>query len=469
MNRKDKRHLFIAGLVFLLIMAGVCSSFGAPFAYIPNYVDNSVVVVDQQTNKIVTTIPVGTGPCGIAVNPAGTRVYITNRLDDTVSVINGITGAVIGSPITVGDGPRGIVVSPSGSTVYVANEDSETISVIDAVTNTVTDTITGISCTALAINPSGSRLYVGSSITNQIRVIDTITLTVVGTPLTLPDSIEMVAMNPTGTHLYIASGRYSVYVIRTADNTMTEIPVGHPTYGIAVHPSGSFIYASDYTPRIAVIDAGTNTVSSSINLGLTGTGLSFNSDGTRAFVALNGSLNVRIIDTATHSLIDTITAGGNFGFIYGSFVAPHRHVWSGDTSFTVKLSSLGDTGKYVKENETITGKVIEMRTLGNKYSLLFLSDDLKSSIYLPDVTFLMTEVDESKSEKAMLGGTGKYYFHDGSTMISGIAHFNGTATLKKDGPGGNFISATLTGTAAGGKLQEQYFTGKVKAKLDVVQ
>jgi len=465
MNTKHKSYLFSAWIVLLLVTAGAGSSFGAPFAYIPNYVGNSVVVVDQQTNKIVTAIPVGTGPFGVAVNPASTRVYVTNWIDDTVSVINGITGAIIGSPITVGDGPRGIVVSPSGSTVYVANEDSETISVIDAVTNTVTDTITGISCTTLAINPSGSRLYVGAYRSNRIQAIDTTTLTVVGTTETLAFSMENIAINPTGTFLYAANNSGSVYAIRTADFAITEIPIGNTSYAIAVHPSGSFIYAVGFL-HVTVIDTATN---AAVKIGNIGYAVAFNSDGTRAFVVEGETPNVRVFDTSTHSAIDRITAGDNFVHIYGSFAAPHRHVWSGDTSFTVKLSGLGDTGKYVKENERITGKVVEMRTLGSKYSLLFLSDDLRSSIYLPDVTFLMTEVDGSKSEKAMLGGTGKYYFHDGTTMISGIAHFNGTATLKKDGPGGNFISATLTGTVAGGKLQEQYFTGKVRAKLLAVQ
>ena len=68
--------------------------------------------------------------------------------------------------------------------------------------------------------------------------------------------------------------------------------------------------------------------------------------------------------------------------ITGAYVAPHRHVWKGTTSFPVKLTGLGDIGKFVKESETITGKMAEMRTLGNKYSLLFLSDDLKTPIHL---------------------------------------------------------------------------------------
>lgn len=94
---------------------------------------------------------------------------------------------------------------------------------------------------------------------------------------------------------------------------------------------------------------------------------------------------------------------------------------------------------------------------------------MRSSIYLPDVTFLMTDVEGSKSEKFMMSGIGKYYFHDGVEMVSGVANFSGTGTAKRDGPGGNFTQAKMSGTVAGGIIQGQYFTGKVKAVLDNVQ
>jgi YVTN family beta-propeller protein len=283
-------------------------------------------------------------------------------------------------------------------------------------------------------------------------------------------------MNPTGTHLYVARESASVLVIRTTDLEVTQVPIGlgPTTQNVAVHPSGSFVYAVDASGHVYVIDAGTNTVVDFIDVGNFTRAVSFNSDGTRAFVTEYESPTIWVIDTATHTVIDTIEAGRTFSDLYtSSFVAPHRHVWNGTTSFSLKLTGLGTDGKFVKGAGELTGRVIEMRTLGgtpeSKYSLLFLSDDMRSSIYLPDVTFLMTDVDGSKSEKFMMSGTGKYYFHDGNTMISGIANFNGTGTAKRDGPDGNFTQAKMSGTVTGGILQGQYFTGKVKAVLNNVQ
>ncbi|OHD72137.1 MAG: hypothetical protein A2V99_01290 [Spirochaetes bacterium RBG_16_67_19] len=107
----------------------------------------SVYVVDGSTDTVLATpIPVGgnlTGPdegAGVAVNPITNRVYVTNSLDNTVSVIDGIADAVIAT-IPVGTAPRGVAVSKNYNKVYVANRLDATISIIDGATNTVTNTV----------------------------------------------------------------------------------------------------------------------------------------------------------------------------------------------------------------------------------------------------------------------------------------------------------------------------------------
>ena len=139
---------------------------------------------------------------------------------------------------------------------------------------------------ALAIHPSGSFLY-AAIYTQEIRVIDTATLTVVGSPITLPGQPLNIAVNPTGTYLYVAQiSSNSILAIRTADRAVTPIPVGESTRGIAVHPSGSFIYASSAT-SVHVIDAGTHAVMTLFHLEeRTVDTVSFNTDGTRAYVPI---------------------------------------------------------------------------------------------------------------------------------------------------------------------------------------
>jgi YVTN family beta-propeller protein len=57
-------------------------------------------------------------PFGVAVTPDGSKVYVTNLLSNTVSVIATATNTV-SATIAVGDHPEGVAVTPDGSKVYV--------------------------------------------------------------------------------------------------------------------------------------------------------------------------------------------------------------------------------------------------------------------------------------------------------------------------------------------------------------
>jgi YVTN family beta-propeller protein len=94
---------------------------------------------------VIATIPVGYLANGIAVTPDGSEVYVAKDVAGTtgypvpgiVSVIDTMTNTVVGSPIPVGSDPYGIAITPDGSKVYVTNEADNTVSVIDTATNMV--------------------------------------------------------------------------------------------------------------------------------------------------------------------------------------------------------------------------------------------------------------------------------------------------------------------------------------------
>ena len=74
-------------------------------AYITNLGSNTVSVIDTATNTVSpTTIPVGTGPFGVAVTPDGSKVFVANSGSNTVSVIDTATNMVTAT-IPVGSGP----------------------------------------------------------------------------------------------------------------------------------------------------------------------------------------------------------------------------------------------------------------------------------------------------------------------------------------------------------------------------
>jgi YVTN family beta-propeller protein len=71
--------------VFLLALCGAASA--APLAYIGHNTGNGTVrVVDVATQSVVSTIAVGGNPFGIAVNAAGTRVYVVKSTSAQLAV-----------------------------------------------------------------------------------------------------------------------------------------------------------------------------------------------------------------------------------------------------------------------------------------------------------------------------------------------------------------------------------------------
>jgi len=82
-----------------------------------------------QTNPY--TIPVGTIPNALAINPATNQIYVVNSGGDTVSLIDGgnLTAPVV--RVIVGSLPADAVVNPVTNKIYVSNSGDGTISVID--------------------------------------------------------------------------------------------------------------------------------------------------------------------------------------------------------------------------------------------------------------------------------------------------------------------------------------------------
>ena len=88
-------------LLILGVLFGMGATHAAPFAYISNFGSSTVSVIDIATNIVVATVPVGAGPVGVAVNPAGLFVYVANQNSNNVSVIDTRTNTVVAT-VTVG-------------------------------------------------------------------------------------------------------------------------------------------------------------------------------------------------------------------------------------------------------------------------------------------------------------------------------------------------------------------------------
>jgi YVTN family beta-propeller protein len=77
--------------------------------FVSNGKDGTVSVIDTSINKIVATIEVGKRPWNMAITPDGGKLYVANGRSDSVSVIDTATNTKL-KDIPVGKRPWGVVI-----------------------------------------------------------------------------------------------------------------------------------------------------------------------------------------------------------------------------------------------------------------------------------------------------------------------------------------------------------------------
>lgn len=351
---RGETRLFLSILLAITLSVFAATNvFAEPFAYITNLQSATVSVIDTSSNSVVATIPVGVNPIGVAVSPAATRVYVTNGgayngtgfNGNTVSVIDTASNTVVQTITGVGPGPYGVAINPAGTRVYVTNygptATPSTISVIDTSNNTVIAAIpVGIFPAGVVVSPDGSVVYVGNYGSNTISVINSSTNLVSQTiAATAPGGL---ALNPPGTRLYVGHyyGPASISVYDTATLApLPIVPLDYVPWAVSVNPAGTRLYTSNtWSSGVSVIDTGNNTVLPTINVGSLPHGLALDPTGTRLYVAQAGANSVGVIDTSSNAMIANVPVG-NYPVAFGKFIGAQSCVeppaglvswWPGD-------------------------------------------------------------------------------------------------------------------------------------------
>jgi len=295
---------------------GFVSSAG-PFAYVANtanYSGNTVSVIDIPTSLAITTIPVGTGPYGVAVSPNGNQVYVSNSASENVSVIDTASSSVVAT-IPVQSSPAYVAFTPDGTSAYVANYGSNSVSVIDTASRTVVATVpvqSGPAGVAMALTSKGTFAYVTNYFSNTVSVI------AVGSSPTVVQTIPVgtgpqgVAVAPNSSQAYVDSLlSNTVSVISVATNQVTAtIPVGNGPQGVAFTPDGSFAYvANTGSNTVSVIDTASASVVATAAGFNVPFGVAVTADGTSAYVANQNANNVSVIATASNTITGTVAVG----------------------------------------------------------------------------------------------------------------------------------------------------------------
>jgi len=195
----------------------------------------AVAVIDIAAKTTVASFTLGAGfmPLGIAVHPDGQRAYFafadtTATALDVVKVFDIVTMTPTATSIPVGARPTGMAVTPDGAKLYVSNNVGNSVSVIETIPNTVMTTVAvGLAPAGLAVSPDQSRLYVVNNGSGSITVIN-VALDIFDSALNVGSAPEGIAISPDGQRAYVTNA---------AGNTVTEIG-GTRTLTIAMTGTG---------------------------------------------------------------------------------------------------------------------------------------------------------------------------------------------------------------------------------------
>jgi YVTN family beta-propeller protein len=240
------------------------STFG--FIYIVCSVSNTVVVIDLLFN-ILATIPVGTRPMGIAFNPTNVCVYVSNLVDNTMTVINAesLVEVPLNSPLPTGHNPIGVGIQLLNGDIYCTNSADDSISLYNN-TNEPIITITGITQypVSATYNPINNVMYIVAMESNLVYLINTVTYSIVSTIVTGIKPFNSF-YNSFNTYLYVQNTVDNTFTILKPDNTLVpNTSVAELNIGGAYNVFNNSIYVSD-TLNNTINILGINVVNLTVN------------------------------------------------------------------------------------------------------------------------------------------------------------------------------------------------------------
>jgi YVTN family beta-propeller protein len=275
-------------------------------AYVPSSIEGRVYVVDTSANSVVGSIAVGSQPTSVAIDTVPTA---------PVKQAAAATPAIVPTP----------VLQPP-PTVFVGNRGNGTISVINSATNTVTSTITlqGQYVDALGVDPAAHLLYAAGTdkpvpANIDIGVIDEQQQKLIAGGGGGPTSevFRQVAVD-SGTHEAFAAACCSDLMRTetfTAPSSFSGSFFAAPgNGGVAVNSTTHKAYisnASKTVGAVSVYDESAKIVTAGVRVGANPTGVAVDSNTNVVYVANTDSNSVSVIDGVTNNVVATVPVGVN--------------------------------------------------------------------------------------------------------------------------------------------------------------
>lgn len=137
------------------------SAFAQTRAWVGNFKDGTVSVVDTRSAAVNATIPVGNGPHGMAASLDGRKVFVSLDGGTSVAVLDAASERMTGR-IEVGKSPHGLALLPDGRTLLVAVYGEDRVVWVDLASEAIVGSVSVTKPHTIAVDPVGRVAYVAS-------------------------------------------------------------------------------------------------------------------------------------------------------------------------------------------------------------------------------------------------------------------------------------------------------------------
>lgn len=294
------------------------------FAYVSNYDDSTLTVIDAEMLAVRTTVPVGAGPLGVAATTDGRLVLTANFQDHTLSLLATAMDAVVDT-IALPGAPNAIIVAGNDRRAYVSLTDIDSVAVVDFAARTVITVIrVGRNPSGLAITADGSSVLVAHFNEPTLGLIDTeaLVLRAKANGNELARGFTNVTMPSGGGDGYLTaihSRRF--WSVEPIGYRIFSPRVVHPVFdlvpeAIAFAPAGDLAYVAAFRRDngfgwVVKIDTDTGQarVLEMIAVGEVPQALAIAGDGRQLFVANTGSGTVSVVEPHATRVVATLAVG----------------------------------------------------------------------------------------------------------------------------------------------------------------
>jgi YVTN family beta-propeller protein len=310
---------------------------------VANMGDNTVTLIDVASRSVVTTLPTGAGAHEVAVSNDGRWAVVSNygvrgAPGNSLTVID-VPSAKVVRTIDLGEfkRPHGSTFLPGDSLLAVTSETNRAVVLVDFIKGTVSGSIptNHPASHMLAMTANASRIFTANIADGTVSELD------VGArkflrDITVAPAVEGIAVTPGGEQVWVGSNEQKTVTVL---DTRTGKPVGTLTgfgmpYRLAITPNGrTAVIVDPPNAVVRIVDVPTRRDRATVRIDSAGVtsaaefpgspspeGVVLSRDGRIAYVALQGSSRLAMIDIETATVVAYVPTGpGPDGIGYSPF------------------------------------------------------------------------------------------------------------------------------------------------------